>query len=304
MTVASTHPVTIAAAEASELAPALRLVFQYLEAPLHQGRVANALELIRRGEFAAEGVRVARRGEALVGAMIGLPVPGAAALIWPPQAANPDEQIALEDALLDATIAWLRQGGTRLAQALLSARETDLAASLVRHGFQHITRLWYLRHQLRYSTGIRLGHDQLTYRTYARDTAAPFHETLLRTYEGTLDCPELNGVRSVDEIIAGHRNQGLFDPDRWWLALEDETPIGVLLLAEMPDQDSWDLAYLGVVPEARGRGLGRRLACKAIAEARQADTAELTLSVDARNRPAWDLYQSLGFEPFDQREVY
>jgi hypothetical protein len=26
--------------------------------------------------------------------------------------------------------------------------------------------------------------------------------------------------------------------------------------------------------------------------------------VDARNRPAWDLYCRVGFEPFDQREVF
>jgi ribosomal protein S18 acetylase RimI-like enzyme len=26
--------------------------------------------------------------------------------------------------------------------------------------------------------------------------------------------------------------------------------------------------------------------------------------VDGRNRPAWGLYRSVGFEPFDRREVY
>jgi ribosomal protein S18 acetylase RimI-like enzyme len=30
----------------------------------------------------------------------------------------------------------------------------------------------------------------------------------------------------------------------------------------------------------------------------------VTLSVDVRNRPAWGLYRSLGFEPFELREVY
>ncbi len=28
------------------------------------------------------------------------------------------------------------------------------------------------------------------------------------------------------------------------------------------------------------------------------------LSVDARNRPAWELYHGLGFELFDRREVF
>jgi ribosomal protein S18 acetylase RimI-like enzyme len=43
---------------------------------------------------------------------------------------------------------------------------------------------------------------------------------------------------------------------------------------------------------------------KALREARAARVARLTLAVDARNRPAWNLYQKLGFEPYDQREVY
>jgi ribosomal protein S18 acetylase RimI-like enzyme len=29
----------------------------------------------------------------------------------------------------------------------------------------------------------------------------------------------------------------------------------------------------------------------------------MTLSVDRRNRPAWNLYTALGFELFDEREV-
>jgi ribosomal protein S18 acetylase RimI-like enzyme len=43
---------------------------------------------------------------------------------------------------------------------------------------------------------------------------------------------------------------------------------------------------------------------KAILEARVAEAPQLTLSVDVRNRPAWELYRRLGFEPFEQREVF
>ena len=43
---------------------------------------------------------------------------------------------------------------------------------------------------------------------------------------------------------------------------------------------------------------------KALSEARAAGASSLTLSVDARNRPAWDLYRRLGFAPYDRREVF
>ncbi|MFZ8477881.1 GNAT family N-acetyltransferase, partial [Staphylococcus aureus] len=66
----------------------------------------------------------------------------------------------------------------------------------------------------------------------------------------------------------------------------------------------WDVSYVGIVPEARRRGFGRELMRKALIEARVAEATQLTLSVDVRNRPAWELYRRLGFEAFEQREVY
>jgi ribosomal protein S18 acetylase RimI-like enzyme len=131
-----------------------------------------------------------------------------------------------------------------------------------------------------------------------------FHDTLLRSYEGTLDCPELNGVRGVEDVIAGHRAQGPHDPERWWLALLDGRPAGVIILNEVPDLGCWDLGYLGVVPEARCRGVGRAMTARAVRAARAAGAAELTLAVDVRNAPAWNLYTRQGFKAFDRREVY
>jgi ribosomal protein S18 acetylase RimI-like enzyme len=78
----------------------------------------------------------------------------------------------------------------------------------------------------------------------------------------------------------------------------------VLLLTAGADGDEWEVAYVGVVPEARGRGVGRELMHKAVFEARAAGAGRLTLSVDARNGPARALYREVGFEPFDRREVF
>ena len=78
----------------------------------------------------------------------------------------------------------------------------------------------------------------------------------------------------------------------------------MLILTEMPDWGAWDLSYVGVVPEARGRGVGRELVRKALFEAKVAEAPGMILSVDSRNRPARYLYESLGFEPYEEREVY
>ena len=145
---------------------------------------------------------------------------------------------------------------------------------------------------------------RLDYRPYDPADPALFHETVRQTYESTLDCPELNGARDVADVLAGHRGGGRFDPARWFLALSDGRPVGVLILMESAETAEWETSYVGVVPEARRRGVGRELMGKAVAEARAAGASALTLSVDARNRPARELYRGLGFELFDRREVF
>ncbi len=75
-------------------------------------------------------------------------------------------------------------------------------------------------------------------------------------------------------------------------------------MTEIPEWHGWDISYVGVVPEARRQGVGRELTRKALRDAQAAGAARVTLAVDVRNQPARSLYQSLGFELFDQREVY
>ncbi len=165
-----------------------------------------------------------------------------------------------------------------------------------------MTHLNYMEHPLTSVPSKRL--TDIRYLSYSAAIAHAFQQTLLRTYMGTLDCPELNGVRSIDEIMAGHMAQGSFRPERWWLILAAEQPVAVALATQVPDADHWDLCYLGVVPEARGHGLGRDLTCHVLQAAHCAAAPVVTLAVDERNRPARSWYRSLGFENLDSREVY
>lgn len=294
----------ISPARTEELTAAFQLIFRHLGSAEQETRVRNALELVRLGEVLREGILVARGDEGLVGVVVCLPVPGASGLVWPPQVVEHGERVEVEDQLIRRATFWLRQRGAKLAQSLLLKEEADLGIPLERNGFRHITDLWYMRHSLELPAQLLLAEERLTYRPYLSGEQDMFHETLLRTYEDTLDCPEVNGVREIGEIIEGHLAQGMGKADHWWLALADGQPVGVLVLVEPPDWNGWDIAYLGVVPKARGRGFGRELTRKALLEARVGEAAQLTLSVDARNQPAWNLYQSLRFEPFDQRAVY
>jgi mycothiol synthase len=296
-------PFTIGTARPEERTEAFRLVFQHLAEAEQQLRVGNALNLLEQGELEPAGIFVVRQDRELPGALVSVPLRGASGLLWPPYVRPSPERTLQEDQLVHAALDWLRGRGAKLAQAILATGEMPLAAPLERNGFQHVTRLDYLRHRFEADTPLTPAR-RLSCQTYSEADATLFRQTLLRTYQGTQDCPELNGVRTIDEILDGHRAQGVFHPDRWWLAFDGTKPIGVLLLTEIVEWQGWDISYVGVVPEARRQGFGRALTQLALREAKAAGAGQLTLAVDARNRAAWNLYAELGFELWDQREAY
>jgi mycothiol synthase len=296
-------PLIAERAYAHELADAFRIVFKAVPERQRPARVENALKLVRTNELHTDGVWVVRGQDGLLGALVCMLVPGASALIWPPQAVTQPPE-AIEDLLLRTALTWLRKHGAKMGQTLLAPRETSLATPLLRNGFRHITRLWYLKHDLGFPAELLRAETKLTFLDYTQCDQQLFQQTLLASYEGTQDCPEVNGVRNLQDVLEGHKAQGLYDPRRWWLALNGDKAAGVLMLAELPEWEGWDLSYLGVPRWARRQGIGRELTRKAIFEAQAARASQLTLSVDDRNRSAWNLYTSLGFEAFDEREVY
>lgn len=84
--------------------------------------------------------------------------------------------------------------------------------------------------------------------------------------------------------------------DRRFLVLEQEHELsGYALLATRPDgKQSW-VNGLGIVPHARGLGLGRRLMTEGIELLTADGVAEVWLSVGPDNEIALNLYRSLGF---------
>ncbi len=69
----------------------------------------------------------------------------------------------------------------------------------------------------------------------------------------------------------------------------------LLLGTAAPDPDTAVIEAVAVLPEARGRGVGRALMSRALEEARRAGRRRVALYVVEGNEPAVRLYTSLGF---------
>lgn len=124
------------------------------------------------------------------------------------------------------------------------------------------------------------------------------------SYEQTLDCPELCGLRSMPDVLESHKATGSYSPDFWLLMYKDDVPSGCCLLTHCPSNESIELVYLGIAPDARGMGIGRQMLEYGISRMGALGAKEVTCAVDTRNAPAIHVYESLGFKRFDSRHGF
>jgi GNAT superfamily N-acetyltransferase len=136
---------------------------------------------------------------------------------------------------------------------------------------------------------------ELSAESYTAALESRFARIVERTYAGTLDCPALAENRTGEESLDSHRATGRFDPEAWRIYRSQGSDVGVLLLAEHPERNTWEVAYLGVVREERGRGIGRTILFDGFELAVRSGSSAMEIAVDAANAPALRLYRSLGF---------
>jgi len=104
------------------------------------------------------------------------------------------------------------------------------------------------------------------------------------------DCAALLADRQVIGLVALSR--GLFRT----------VPVGFVLAREAGGEA--EILSIGVVPQARGRGVGRALLRGVIDRLRYRGVGDLFLEADEGNDPALQLYRRLGFTVRGRRESY
>ena len=109
-------------------------------------------------------------------------------------------------------------------------------------------------------------------------------------------------VEAKDRDVLGNPHKYILDPGgAILLAVEDETPVGVVALMVM-GEGSVELAKMGVRPQAQGKGAGRMLVAAAVETARAMGMKRVYIETNSVLAPALKLYRDAGFEPLKEAQ--
>ena len=300
MTTVSLPTLQIARAALKDMRPALELVFAHLSSPGRERLVAGLLA--EPGSARCAGLWEARREGRRAGAAWIRVQPGRIATLWPP-GMLPDEPEEIADALLQAALQEAAQEGVRLVQSLLPGGAGARGERLLRAGFEQLAELYFLVN-LRQNFPLTQPRCELQYEVYSPENQGRLLRLIERTYQGSLDCPRMNQLRAVEDVLAGYLAMGTPRSRVWQLARLGSDDVGCLLLADHPRTDELEIVYLGVVPEFRGRSWGQALVAQAQWQAHRLGRSRVSLAVDAQNHPAVALYDRLGFICWDREVAY
>jgi mycothiol synthase len=189
-----------------------------------------------------------------------------------------------------------------LAQVLIEPGNHPARRLFANCGFSDLAELLYLQTSVR-NVPPPVMPAGFTWETYSPTTHEGFIQTIQQSYEDSLDCPALTGLRHMEDVLASHKASGEFDPDHWFLLYENQTAVAVLLLAQSPRTDAMELVYLGLTPAARGRGLGALALHKALRTTLDLGVSRLSCAVDAANVPALKLYYRHGMEKVGSKQA-
>ncbi len=223
-----------------------------------------------------------------------VPSPGRTVMVFMSPVTR-QEDVPERAALVRHVLAELRAHPLDLAQVLL-ARQDDLACRAhLEGGFRELATLLYMERSLARHGSPPAAPDGVELVGWTPELEPALTEILEASYEDTLDCPGLCGLRRTEDIIAGHRATGRHNPAYWHLLRVDGRYAGAVLVNPGSTRDTVELVYLGLAPFARGRGLGRFLLDHVFATLAGGHWGRMTLAVDTLNRPAIRLYEQCGF---------
>ena len=209
---------------------------------------------------------------------------------------------------------WAVDQGNNFLQIILDPGDRPRQKICSQMGFRQLTDLIYLHRSGDTQPSNCVPPDNISWLTYEKSNHSLFRELIRRTLEDSLDSPELKKLRKLEDIISSLKAADRFEPSYCRLLKfkepaksntkkQQDEPAGVLLLAPTPQRDALEIIYIGIVPQMRGKGLGKVLLSEAVNCAEQIGVKSVLVSIDCRNKPAHKLYEKFGFKSLLRRSV-
>lgn len=267
--------------------------------------VDHFVEFTRQQGMSLDGLWASFQGQTPVNATLIIPTSGRAAVTFLSPVTTrkriPDAATLINTAVVNQDVQKVS-----LIQSLLDPTQRFERDALADAGFIYLASLVYMRGSC-VSKGapppdgddpdatIEIDGRPLTELNWREEYFQAFADVITASYEDTMDCPGLVGLRQIEDIIAGHMAVGRFDPRFWTAYFLDDEPVAVRLLNPLADQPELELVYLGLSPRYRNKGLAARLMRRAASLAASQSYTGIHLAVDEQNKPAVRLYGALGF---------
>jgi GNAT superfamily N-acetyltransferase len=218
--------------------------------------------------------------------------PGRVGLVFPPELdrASP----AVPGALIDAAVRRLEKADAAFAQLTLPPQDAHSADLFLQHGFSLLTDAIVLE---RPATAALSEAGSPSLQAVACDREADsggLAGLIARINHGTLDCPELDVLRSASDVLAAHRSHSPAPRARWRRYELAGNDVGIVLGTTADDAEALEILFFGVVPEHRGKGLGRKLLDAYLRE-EASQHLPVRAGMDSRNHFAQSVYEGCGF---------
>ena len=215
---------------------------------------------------------------------------------------KPHRSSGIGTALLETCLAHLegRGAGTPIDEYCLAAwlPAEGAAAFAARHGFQHARYYWKMARP-RGSLPETVWPAGIEHRVFDGGEAMlrDWNDAYLASF-----AEHYHFVRSSLDQARAFTRQRTFRPEGLVLAYRGGRCVG--FCRNTIREREGEVSLLGVVPEARGLGLGRALLRWSVAWLERMDAEPIVLAVDGENESALALYRSEGFQVERTREFW
>ena len=201
---------------------------------------------------------------------------------------------ALAETVAAASRDALQHRGLAFVQAMFDPHQTAEMDMVQAGGFEFLAGLVNMKLELTTFTP-SWQKAGLEWRRFGEFSEGQLADLIAATYDGSLDCPRLSGLRGMSDVLEAHKACGVFHPASWWMVVVEATPVGCVLVNDSVSGQTGEVVYLGVVAAHRRRGVARAMVRRAADDAYRRRHTALLLAVDEENHHAMRLYEEEGF---------